>query len=67
MIVPDVSTEEAQKVFPDDIDTVKMPSGKEYVRSVYKYWDYGKLDRFPTRNQSSVLLLPLVWDFTTGA
>lgn len=43
MIVPDVSTEEAQKVFPDDIDTVKMPSGKEYVRSVYKYWDYGKL------------------------
>lgn len=37
MIVPDVSTEEAAKVFPDDIDTVKMPSGKEYVRSVYKY------------------------------
>lgn len=37
MVCPGVTTEEAQKVFPDDVDTVKMPSGKEYVRSVYKY------------------------------
>lgn len=36
MICPNVSKEEAQKVFPE-IDTVNMPSGKEYVRSVYKY------------------------------
>lgn len=36
MIVPNVSKDEAQKVFPD-VDVVNMPSGKEYVRSVYKY------------------------------
>lgn len=37
MIVPGVSTEEAKKVFGDEIDTVNMPSGKEYVRSTVKY------------------------------
>lgn len=37
MILPDVSSEEANKVFPD-VDTVNMPSGKEYVRSTFKYW-----------------------------
>lgn len=38
MICPGVTTEEAQKVFANDVvDTVKMPSGKEYVRSVTKY------------------------------
>lgn len=36
MIGPHVSKEEAERVFKD-VDTVNMPSGKEYVRSVYKY------------------------------
>lgn len=37
MIVPDVTDEEAENLFPGAIDRVSMPSGISYVRTTTQY------------------------------
>lgn len=37
MVVPSATDEEIQKLFPDGLDAVKMPSNKCYVRTTTKY------------------------------
>lgn len=37
MIVPNVSEEEADRLFPKGIDRVGMPSGINYVRTTTNY------------------------------
>jgi hypothetical protein len=34
MVLPSLSAEEAQKEFPEGVNTVEMPSGKKYLRTV---------------------------------
>lgn len=37
MILPSVDEQLADKVFPEGIDRVEMPSGKNYVRTTTNY------------------------------
>lgn len=39
MILPHVEDDVADKLFPNAVDRVGMPSGINYVRTTTKYWD----------------------------
>lgn len=38
MVLPSVKDEEIPKLFPKGVDTVKMPSGINYVRTTFDYY-----------------------------
>lgn len=54
MILPHVDEKLADKVFPNGIERVGMPSGKNYVRTTTNYWN-GKASKIKSTFNINVI------------